>query len=95
MQIEKTNEEIVRIKKTTRANFTLTNKKGETAEIEIENYNCDDDLSGYDSEEMITVVNDRGANEDITDTFDDWIEKFEPEADADDLLDNMREQITI
>jgi FKBP-type peptidyl-prolyl cis-trans isomerase (trigger factor) len=95
MKIEKTSEEIVRMRKTTSTLFTLTNKKGESKEIEIQNYYQDDDLAGYESEETITVINDKVPNEDITDTFDDWALEFDPEEDPDTLIDNLREQITI
>jgi hypothetical protein len=94
MKIEKTNEEITSIRKTTQTDFTLTNSKGESKEIQIVNYTCDDGNCNYENEETILDMSVGKYGEDITDLME-WLEKFEPEADADDLLDEIREKITI
>lgn len=91
IKIEKTDEQVISIRKTTETTFTLTDKDGKEREIKIGNYNQDDEIAGWDSDETIYC-----DNENITDYFEDWVAKeLGEEVDADNLLDEMREQITV
>ena len=47
IKIEKTDEQVVSIRKTTETTFILTDKKGGENEIRIEQYNCDDEAQSY------------------------------------------------
>jgi len=92
MKIEKTNEEITNIRKTTVYDFILTNDKGEEKEIRISTYYCDDEMTGYDNDETFYEVNDKRETE--IDSWEDFVEKFFGEdADADEILDEIHDKM--
>jgi hypothetical protein len=95
MKIEKTNNTIISIRKTEDTDFTLTNNKGETREITVREFYSDSEYEGYESEETIMDKSGEEIN-----NFDEWLLEFmgcpvdsdnEPEADPDDLIDEIRE----
>jgi len=90
IKIEKTNEQVLSIRKTTEATFTLTDKKGREIELVINNYNQDDEIAGWDNDETIT------CDDIVIDDFNEWVENtLGEEVDADSLLDEMRDNITV
>ena len=96
MKIEKTNNTIISLRKTEDTDFTLTNNKGEKREITVREFYSDSEYEGYESEETIM---DKQGNE--IEGFDEWLMEFmgcpidsdnEPEADPDDIIDEIREK---
>lgn len=86
MKITKISEEITSIRKTTEKDFEVQNGD-KTFTITLESFVSDGEDYGYDSDERIYI-----DGSEVTD-FDEWVEKnLGKEADADELLDTIREQ---
>ena len=83
MKIEKTDYEVLNIRKTTSNKFCITNDKNETMNIDIVSYYSDDDIVGYENDETLYDDNQKEIN---------WsdVEAFLGENDD---IDELREQI--
>ena len=86
MKIEKTDSEVLSIRKTTSNKFLITNKKGKEKEIDIVSYYQDDELNGYDNEENIYDENEKEIS---------WsdLEEFLGDDDVDELQDKISDLI--